>query len=264
MKVKAYLRLVRLKFILVACTLTLFLCIYTGKELHFTIPMVLASITGVSAVMAICELNDRNIDKIKYERFEFYRKGYNPLVTGEITVDECSRFIFIMFLFTIFIGVYVGFFYNWLNVALALLALNAGLVYILINRTLIGNIFQGLSYFIAVFAVSYPSISSDIVFLAWGITFYCISHNIANQIQDYEFEVGIEKTIATVYGKRKARVIGLTLLSLSFPWLYVCSLFILPMLVLGVVYLVDRKEVQDVLRTINYILLAICFISLIL
>jgi len=264
MKLTSYLRLIRLKFVLVAFALTVFLCLYTGRDAVFTFLVSLASVSGVSMVMAICELNDRDIDRVKYEKFEFYRKACNPLVTGEITIYDCTRFILVTFIVAAIIGVCVGTVYGWLNVALAVLALELGLVYILINRTLVGNFFQGLSYFVAALAVSYPHICFKLVLLGIGISFYCISHNISNQIEDYEFELGITETVATVYGKGKGKIIGLTVLCLSFPWLWVSWLFIFPMIILGITYVTDRKEVQDVLRTLNYIVLATCLIYLII
>jgi len=217
--------------------------------------MSIATFSCILAIGAMCNLRDKEIDKIKCMKFEFYRGYANPLATGELSEDECRKIILLLVLITLLSGLLIAFTFNIINFLLCVLAFVTGLVYIYVNRVIIGNAFQGIAIYTYVTAICYPTITLDIIILAFFLSFYWISHNINNQIEDFEVEYGFENTVATVYGIRKAKIIGLLFLSFSTIGVVFYPFLVIPILVLFVTYIVNNKIIQEKLRKINFIIL---------
>ena len=259
-----YIRLTRIKIILSSIIVSFFLCVYTNKPLIYDVFVLTFTTICFMGLMSLCELRDAIIDFKKYIKYEFYRKSYNPISVGKISVDECIKFIRYTSVVSTLIAIVSMIIIPYLCVTIIMLTISLfiSLIYIIYDRCIIGNIAESLSWCIALIAISYPVVNTKILLFAFGIMFYTLSHNINNQIEDYDIELDIENTIATKYGIFVSKIIGISSIIISGILLYLFKkLLIIPCVIIIISYIINNKKIQDYLRYINYVLIPICLFA---
>ncbi len=258
MKLPAILRLIRIRLSLGAVLLALILCIKTGKTTLETVLITLLTFFSFAHVISISEIVDEKVDRKKYEKFGFYRSLVNPIVSGEITKIEAKKVSLFFFIVSCVLSFMLITFYPLEKVYLAILAYVLILIYVLLDRGIIGNI---------CFSLTYPLLFTFLErnLLIYGIIFaiYNFAHNINNQIEDYEVEKDIYKTVPVQIGIKCTKILGVVLIIVG---ILLCVkyfiYFVIPFLTLLPLFFTENEKIMDYIRAINYALVLIPFILL--
>ena len=252
------LRLIRLKSTL---PLTLLVLIFTIRHDYTVIEIVLSTLVcffAVSHVSALSEIIDIKVDKRKLEVFDHYKLSPNPLATGEMSERTARHISLSLLIVSLILILVLSFTLNDINVLfLLLISYFLIIVYITLNRGVIGNICQSLAVFVCLLVLFKYKYIEVCMLLA----LYTFVHNVNNQIQDYVVEKEFYRTFPVEIGVNETRIVSILLSVIGlFCSLMYAKPFSLLFINLIPLFIIENEKIVDRVRAINYLIIVIIFL----